>query len=266
MGSGAAGATTLLGSPGEASRAKSIRGGGSLPLPGRLRVPGMSPGLRAASVPDGECKLGSDDASSRWGTGGVRVPSGYQDTRDTGQGSQPAWPQGTGALGSALGRAAPGPRGAPRQEALSAAGDPKVPVLYEVDRTRTGRSFSVRSVKAIQHGKPILTCQASFQLEQESPMRHQFTMPAVPPPEELLTQEELISTFLQNPNLAERYRKRLNRIEAKDVPIDIKPVNPPSMLCSAGNAARPWGEVPGPGLAWRVGTWTRTRCSGINVY
>ncbi|KAM8798216.1 acyl-coenzyme A thioesterase 8 [Eudromia elegans] len=112
------------------------------------------------------------------------------------------------------------------------AGDPKVPVLYEVERTRTGRSFSVRSVKAIQHGKPIFICQASFQLVQESPVQHQFSMPAVPPPEELLTQEELINTFLQNPNLAERYRKQLNKIEAKDVPIDIKPVNPPGMFFS----------------------------------
>uniref|UniRef100_A0A8C5TR31 Acyl-coenzyme A thioesterase 8 n=1 Tax=Malurus cyaneus samueli TaxID=2593467 RepID=A0A8C5TR31_9PASS len=112
------------------------------------------------------------------------------------------------------------------------AGDPKVPVLYEVERTRTGKSFSVRSVKAIQHGKPIFTCQASFQLSQESPVQHQFTMPAVPPPEELLTQDELIQKFLQNPNLAERYRKQLTKIQAEDVPIDIKPVNPPDTFSS----------------------------------
>ncbi|XP_033923076.1 acyl-coenzyme A thioesterase 8 isoform X1 [Melopsittacus undulatus] len=111
------------------------------------------------------------------------------------------------------------------------AGDPKVPVLYEVERTRTGKSFSVRSVKAIQHGKPIFTCQASFQLSQESPVQHQFTMPSVPPPEDLLTQEELIQKFLQNPNLAERYRKHLTKIQAEDVPIDIKPVNPPDTFC-----------------------------------
>lgn len=80
---------------------------------------------------------------------------------------------------------------------IAVPGDPKVPVLYEVERTRTGRSFSVRSVKAIQHGKPIFTCQASFQLSQGSPVQHQFTMPSVPPPEDLLTQEELIQKFLQ---------------------------------------------------------------------
>ncbi|NWZ65114.1 ACOT8 thioesterase, partial [Acrocephalus arundinaceus] len=111
-------------------------------------------------------------------------------------------------------------------------GDPKVPVLYEVERTRTGKSFSVRSVKAIQHGKPIFTCQASFQLSQGSPVKHQFTMPTVPPPEELLTQDELIQKYLQNPNVAEGYRKRLTKIQAQDVPIDIKPVNPPDIFSS----------------------------------
>nr|XP_025974784.1 acyl-coenzyme A thioesterase 8 [Dromaius novaehollandiae] len=115
---------------------------------------------------------------------------------------------------------------------FSVPGDPKVPVLYEVERTHTGRSFSVRSVKAIQHGKPIFICQASFQLTQESPVQHQFTMPTVPPPEELLTQAELIQKFLEDPNLAEKYRKLLNKIQAKDVPIDIKPVNPPDVFCS----------------------------------
>uniref|UniRef100_A0A8B9Z9H1 Acyl-CoA thioesterase 8 n=1 Tax=Buteo japonicus TaxID=224669 RepID=A0A8B9Z9H1_9AVES len=35
----------------------------------------------------------------------------------------------------------------------------------------------------------------------------------------------------KNPNLAERYRKHLNKIQAEDVPIDIKPVNPPDVFC-----------------------------------
>lgn len=72
-----------------------------------------------------------------------------------------------------------------------------MPVLYQVERTRTGRSFSVRSVKAVQHGQPILICQASFQQAQPSPLQHQFRMPDVPPPEELLTQEQLIQKYLR---------------------------------------------------------------------
>ncbi|XP_014920915.1 acyl-coenzyme A thioesterase 8 isoform X3 [Acinonyx jubatus] len=105
--------------------------------------------------------------------------------------------------------------------------DPKVPVLYQVERTRTGTSFSVRSVKAVQHGKPIFICQASFQQAQPSPLQHQFPMPAVPPPEELLDHEALIDQYLRDPNLQEMYRVGLNRIAAKEVPIEIKLVNPP---------------------------------------
>ncbi|XP_048666707.1 acyl-coenzyme A thioesterase 8 isoform X2 [Marmota marmota marmota] len=77
------------------------------------------------------------------------------------------------------------------------AGDPKVPVLYQVERTRTGSSFSVRSVKAVQHGKPIFIFQASFQQTQPSPVQHQFSMPAVPPPEELLDHQALIDQYLR---------------------------------------------------------------------
>ncbi|XP_060119850.1 acyl-coenzyme A thioesterase 8 [Heteronotia binoei] len=110
------------------------------------------------------------------------------------------------------------------------AGDPSVPVLYQVERTRTGCSFSVRSVKAIQHGKPIFICQASFQELQASPVQHQFHMPEVPLPEELQTQEELIQQYLQDPNLMEKYRRGLNKMLAQEIPIEMKPVNPPDLL------------------------------------
>ncbi|XP_077023968.1 acyl-coenzyme A thioesterase 8 isoform X2 [Tamandua tetradactyla] len=108
-------------------------------------------------------------------------------------------------------------------------GDPKVPVLYQVERTRTGASFSVRFVKAVQHGKPIFICQASFQRVQPSPVQHQFSMPTVPPPEELLDYEALIDQYLRDPNLQEKYRVGLNQITAQEVPIEIKLVNPPTL-------------------------------------
>ncbi|XP_030634172.1 acyl-coenzyme A thioesterase 8 [Chanos chanos] len=107
------------------------------------------------------------------------------------------------------------------------AGDPKVPVLYQVERTRDGRSFFVRSVKAIQHGQPILICQASFHMQQPSPLEHHFNMPTVPSPDTLLTVEELIQQYLSDPDLADSTKQGLNKILADEVPIEIKPVNPP---------------------------------------
>ncbi len=64
------------------------------------------------------------------------------------------------------------------------AGDHKAPIVYSVDRSRDGGSFSARRVVAIQHGRPIFTLAASFQV-QEKGLEHQFDMPSVPPPGEV---------------------------------------------------------------------------------
>jgi acyl-CoA thioesterase-2 len=70
-------------------------------------------------------------------------------------------------------------------------GDPKVPILYEVDRSRDGGSFSVRRVVAIQHGEQIFVLAASFQT-QEGGFEHHATMPVVPPPEDLEDEQEAL--------------------------------------------------------------------------
>ncbi|MCR6495804.1 acyl-CoA thioesterase II [Thermomonas sp. S9] len=64
------------------------------------------------------------------------------------------------------------------------AGDIEAPIVYHVDRTRDGGSFSVRRVTAIQHGKVIFFCAASFQ-DAEPGVEHQLSMPEVPKPEDL---------------------------------------------------------------------------------
>jgi acyl-CoA thioesterase-2 len=63
-------------------------------------------------------------------------------------------------------------------------GDLSVPIVFEVDRSRDGGSFTSRRVVAIQHGQPILTMSASFQVS-EPGLDHQAPMPAAPPPESL---------------------------------------------------------------------------------
>ena len=61
-------------------------------------------------------------------------------------------------------------------------GDPAVPILYEVDRARDGKSFTTRRVTAIQHGEQIFNLAASFEVDIPG-LEHQDPMPDVPPPE-----------------------------------------------------------------------------------
>src|SRR5258706_3887589 len=59
------------------------------------------------------------------------------------------------------------------------AGDIEAPIVYNLERTLDGGSFSVRRVVAIQHGEPIFNSSAPFQIEQ-SGIEHAPPMPAVP--------------------------------------------------------------------------------------
>ena len=68
-------------------------------------------------------------------------------------------------------------------------GDPNVPVLYEVDRIRDGRSFTTRRVAAIQHGRVIFHMSASFHIA-EPGFDHLDKMPDVPEPDGLPTRQE----------------------------------------------------------------------------
>jgi len=70
-------------------------------------------------------------------------------------------------------------------------GNPTMPILYEVDRIRDGKSFSTRRVVAIQKGKAIYNMQASFHNDEES-FEHQLTMPDAPDPESILPMFERV--------------------------------------------------------------------------
>src|SRR3954462_14588998 len=67
--------------------------------------------------------------------------------------------------------------------------DPLVPIVYEVDRIRDGRSFTTRRVVALQHGKPIFNLSASFQIREDG-VDHEAQMPVAPDPESLPTMAE----------------------------------------------------------------------------
>lgn len=77
------------------------------------------------------------------------------------------------------------PRGAHSLHAyFLRAGDIAAPIVYQIDRTRDGGSFSVRRVTAIQHGEVIFFMAASFQQDEQAP-EHQLSMPEVPKPEDI---------------------------------------------------------------------------------
>jgi acyl-CoA thioesterase-2 len=96
-------------------------------------------------------------------------------------------------------------------------GDPTIPILYEVDRLRDGRSFTTRRVLAIQKGEAIFAMSASFQVPEEG-YEHQMPMPDVPMPEDLPDREEMRTSVL--PNMPEAVRAYYQR----ERPIEIRPV------------------------------------------
>src|SRR5437879_1501838 len=97
------------------------------------------------------------------------------------------------------------------------AGDPKVPIIYEVERVRDGKSFTTRRVKAIQHGNPIFVMSVSFHGD-EGGMSHQAKMPEVPKPEELPSENEIKERVLPlMPDSVRRYYER-------ERPIELRPV------------------------------------------
>lgn len=95
-------------------------------------------------------------------------------------------------------------------------GDPKAPILYEVDRIRDGRSFTTRRVVAIQHGRAIFNLAASFHIEEPGPV-HAIEMPDVPGPDETPDIRELLEAV----GRADDYFDRPRPIEMRYV------TNPP---------------------------------------
>ncbi len=96
-------------------------------------------------------------------------------------------------------------------------GDPKVPIIYEVDRIRDGKSFTTRRVIAIQHGQAIFSMAVSFHHD-EPGLTHQAKMPDVPSPDELPGEAEIRERVLPlMPDPVRRYYER-------ERPIELRPV------------------------------------------
>jgi acyl-CoA thioesterase-2 len=99
-------------------------------------------------------------------------------------------------------------------------GDPSVPILYEVDRIRDGRSFTTRRVVAIQHGKAIFSMSASFQVV-EPGLEHFLEMPQVAAPEDLPSEKQLADQFIDRaPEGVRRYWERARPIELRPITLE----------------------------------------------
>ncbi len=112
-------------------------------------------------------------------------------------------------------------------------GDSTIPIVYSVENIRDGRSFSVRRVTAIQHGKPIFFMSASFQVVEDG-LEHQATAPLdVPPPEDVPTMTHRLA----------RYPERLGMWGMIPRPIDVRYVGEPGWVPSGEREPDPRQRV-----------------------
>ena len=96
-------------------------------------------------------------------------------------------------------------------------GDFNLPIVYQVDRSRDGHSFSSRRVIAIQNGQQIFTFSASFQ-KPEAGFDHQVDMPEVPPPEDLPDWDR------PTPEVAASLPEKTRQYLARERPFQMRPV------------------------------------------
>ncbi|MEH6675974.1 acyl-CoA thioesterase [Phenylobacterium sp.] len=94
-------------------------------------------------------------------------------------------------------------------------GDPRIPILFEVDRSRDGGTFTTRRVVAIQNGKQIFNLAASFQVVEDG-FDHQAPMPKVPGPDELPSEAESMK------KAAEKMPPEMRKMMSRPRPIEMR--------------------------------------------
>ena len=98
-------------------------------------------------------------------------------------------------------------------------GDFSVPIIYDVERIRDGKSFTTRRVRAIQHGRAIFSLAASFHIQEEG-VEHQADMPEVPGPEGLPTDREQREAF------AHRIPEQFREAFLSERPVEVRAIRP----------------------------------------
>ncbi len=116
-------------------------------------------------------------------------------------------------------------------------GDPAVPIIYDVERMRDGRSFSTRRVSARQHGRHIYFMTVSFQVPEDG-FDHQDEMPVVPAPQDAFDVSELVRR--RSPEEADQWK-------AEWAALDMRAVGD----------SRPDGRIPADGHPAQARLWIR---------
>ncbi|MCX7586899.1 acyl-CoA thioesterase [Phenylobacterium sp. 58.2.17] len=88
-------------------------------------------------------------------------------------------------------------------------GDPRIPILFEVDRSRDGGTFTTRRVIAVQNGKQIFNLAASFQVAEDG-FEHQAPMPAVRSADDMAAEAEAHKKAVLD-GMSEEMRRMMNR-------------------------------------------------------
>jgi acyl-CoA thioesterase-2 len=109
-------------------------------------------------------------------------------------------------------------------------GDPSIPIVYDVENVRDGRSFTTRRVAARQHGEIIFYMTASFQVVEDG-WDHQDAMPDVPSPDEATSLTEVIA--LQGPEAAEHWTREWSAFDMRYIGDNRAPDDPQRALVPA---------------------------------
>lgn len=95
-----------------------------------------------------------------------------------------------------------------------------IPVIYNVELTRDGGSFSTRRVVARQRSRPIFHMELSFHRAEEG-LRHEVAVSGdVPDPEDLMDVRQLLEKF------GDRLPKGATALASQEAIIELRPVNP----------------------------------------
>jgi acyl-CoA thioesterase-2 len=103
-------------------------------------------------------------------------------------------------------------------------GNPDLPIIYDVENLRDGKSFSTRRVKAMQNGRPVFFLTASYHQCDATGFEHQNTMPDIPGPENYLSESALFEQY------ADHLPPIVQKLFDSERPIEIRPVHVVNLL------------------------------------